>query len=507
VNRSLRRLLAVTLTGLSVLAVVGLGIIATGRAAFVTTHGVSMNPVYYAGDLVVAARAPSYQVGQIVAYHRPGHHGAILHRIIGGDAHGFLLKGDNNPSNDPTRPTASQLVGRAVLHIPHGGLVLHHLTSPTGLGLITFALLASGSTAVQTRRNRRRGTVSRHAVRRTGSIRSLSTLPPQLTTAAAAIAVVGVLGLALAMLAWTGPLDSSATTKTTADRQMTFSYTAAVGRTPAYDTTTASSPDPVFRKLADRVDVHFTYRGDPGSVSVAAELSTAGGWHSTVPLAAPSRIAGMHHQGTVRLDLKALEARAQAAAAVTGLPASPLNIAITTRIETAGGHAFQASLAMSLTPLQLALAGDAKGLTVTDSTTSTHLTRVPRTLDLLGRHLAVSTARTGSASLLLGSLLSAAILVLLARRMAPVDEAGAIRSRYAHLLVPVHPLPPPADRPVIDVTTFATLAKLAERYGLLILHWSRSEGTTFIVQDEASTYRYRTGPGAAAQAGFPDTRT
>ncbi len=48
-------------------------------------------------------------------------------------------------------------------------------------------------------------------------------------------------------------------------------------------------------------------------------------------------------------------------------------------------------------------------------------------------------------------------------------------------------------RPVIDVAEFGTLVKLAERYGLLILHWTRSDIDTFLVHDDASTYRYRVG--------------
>jgi hypothetical protein len=57
-------------------------------------------------------------------------------------------------------------------------------------------------------------------------------------------------------------------------------------------------------------------------------------------------------------------------------------------------------------------------------------------------------------------------------------------------------MPAPQGRPVIDVTTFATLAKLAERYGLLVLHWTRSGVETFVVQDENITYRYRYRVGA-----------
>ena len=45
----------------------------------------------------------------------------VLHRIAGGDAAGFIVKGDNNESADSSRPSASQLIGHAVLHFPKGG--------------------------------------------------------------------------------------------------------------------------------------------------------------------------------------------------------------------------------------------------------------------------------------------------------------------------------------------------------------------------------------------------
>src|SRR5664280_1181700 len=133
--------------------------VATGRVGYVTTNGVSMNPVYYQGDLVVVARADSYKIGQIVAYRLPAKHLVVLHRIIGGDASGYIVKGDNNQSTDPTRPAGDQLIGRAVLHIAHGGIWFDRVTSPTALGILAFLLLAGGGGAVQTRRRRRRGTM------------------------------------------------------------------------------------------------------------------------------------------------------------------------------------------------------------------------------------------------------------------------------------------------------------------------------------------------------------
>jgi hypothetical protein len=122
-----------------------------------------------------------------------------------------------------------------------------------------------------------------------------------------------------------------------------------------------------------------------------------------------------------------------------------------------------------------------------------HAVVVPRTLGINGWNITAATARIISVVLLLAALATAAVVVVFARRTAPSDEAAAIRRRYAALLVRVHPMPAPQGRPVIDVTTFATLAKLAERYGLLVLHWTRSGVETFVVQDENITYRHRVG--------------
>lgn len=48
-------------------------------------------------------------------------------------------------------------------------------------------------------------------------------------------------------------------------------------------------------------------------------------------------------------------------------------------------------------------------------------------------------------------------------------------------------------RPLVDVVDVEARARLAERYGLLVLHWERSGITTYVVQDEGATYWYRTG--------------
>ncbi|MDQ1712063.1 MAG: hypothetical protein QOE45_1513 [Frankiaceae bacterium] len=463
-----------------------------GVVTVVTTSGVSMNPTYHQGDLVIVARADSYSVGQIVAYHDHLHDLVVLHRLIGTDPTGYLFKGDNNASVDAVRPERAELIGRAVWHVPRAGTWLRRLLGPIPLTALAVALLTIGGTAHRRHRRRRRS-ISRHASGGGGSVNPLSALSPAQRLAAGTTAAVALLGLALAGITWTTPVQRMAPSTPQTSAVMAFSYTATVARTPAYDGTTVRAPQPVFRRVADTVEVGFVYQGPPGAVTVNAELATANGWQSTVPLATGVAFSTHGYADTVRLDLSALEARAQAAATATGMPTEQLTVTIVPRVTRTDGSTFAPTLRLILTPLQLILADDPKSLTVRDAATAAGTTAVPRTMTLFHRQLTVSAGRTLSVGMLLLSVLAALCLVLLAQWTAPADDSAAIRRRYAKLLLPVHPMPTVAGRPVVDVTAFATLAKLAERHGLLVLHWTRSDVDTFVVQDENTSYRYRTG--------------
>lgn len=460
-----------------------------GPLTVVTTNGISMQPRISAGDLVVVGPAASYGIGDSAAYYSPMLETVVLHRIVAVEGDRFVFQGDNNSWLDPEKPTLDDIVGKELLHIPQGGTWLKRLTSPPALAAYTFLLLAGGAAAARTTRQRRkeRRTVSpRH---RSTSPRSLTAMPPTLQPVAATAAALGLVGVALAGLSWTRPTTTTGASMSSVDSTLDFSYTAIVPASAAYDGTTVTAPQPVFRALTDTVDVSYDYAGRPGRIAVDAELSTASGWRSTVHLGAQKPLKA-EQQGRVTLDLSALEDRAQAAAAVTGIPASSLTVTVIPRIWMDGGGQFAPELPLTLDSTTLTPSSE-EALSASTSSQTAGAGTAPAQLTTLGKSVDVGTARSASlAVLVLTGLLGVALLVL-TRLQGPVTEADQIRARHKSLLLPVLPIALSPGRPVIDVPDFDALATLAERYGLLVLHWQRSGVTTYVVQDEGSTYRFR----------------
>jgi signal peptidase len=118
-----------------------------GSATWIIVRGDSMLPTYQTGDLIVFSAAPSYGVGDVVAYRVPaGQIGAgrvVMHRIVGGDEHGFLLQGDNNPAPDPWQPAAGDVVGAVWLVGPQLGRPIALLHQPAVAAALAAAVMVA----------------------------------------------------------------------------------------------------------------------------------------------------------------------------------------------------------------------------------------------------------------------------------------------------------------------------------------------------------------------------
>jgi signal peptidase I len=463
--------------------VAGTVLILIGRIAVVATNGISMIPAYHQGDLVVVQRRDTYRPGEIVAYRRPDKDLVVLHRIIGGGPTGYVFKGDNNASVDPTRPTQDLLIGRAVLHIPEGGIWLRRLTSPALLAALAVLVVMGGRrVAASTRRERRKAarTVPRRHNRPPNALR------PALHGLAVGAALLAISGLAVSALAWTRPAAHRVSSTSSDPSTMTFSYAASVAPSAAYDTTTVTSPQAVFRRLVRALDVTYEYGGRPGRLSVSALLETSSGWSTRLPL--DSRAVGPSHRGTVRLDLPALERRAAAAARVIGLPTGLVTVAVVTDLHFDAGGSFAPRLELVLDALVVKSRGALSARSPLEVVTSR---QEPAHLSVMGQSFHVTTGRTaGGAAIGLG-LLVAMLLGIVRRLVGPAEEADRIHARYRDLILPVMPFALDERRALVEVPDIASLARLADRQGLLILHWSRDGRHTFVVEDEGTTFLCR----------------
>ena len=116
-----------------------------GDATYVVVRGNSMLPTYHTGDLVIVRASSTYEVGDAIAYRVPAGETAsgtiVIHRIVGGDAaHGWVIQGDNNESQDPWNPHIEDVVGRAALHLPAVGRVTTLMHDPVMLGGLAAGL-------------------------------------------------------------------------------------------------------------------------------------------------------------------------------------------------------------------------------------------------------------------------------------------------------------------------------------------------------------------------------
>jgi signal peptidase I len=130
-----------------------------GPATYIIVDGLSMEPTYHNGDLVILHKSDTYAMGDIVAYATSDFFQTgrlVIHRIVGQDAQGFITRGDNRQNMDPWRPTAAQIRGAAWITIPSIGKNLATLAQPGNLRIFLIALLilfvAGGKTGRRVRR-------------------------------------------------------------------------------------------------------------------------------------------------------------------------------------------------------------------------------------------------------------------------------------------------------------------------------------------------------------------
>lgn len=540
------------LSGLAVTGTVGAAIlVGSGEVAVVTTSGVSMQPTYHQGDLVVV-RASDYGVGDVVAYRDPQGR-TVLHRIIGRDGDRLRLQGDNNDWVDQVRPRTSDVVGEAWFHVPRGGSALRWLRGPLPAGAMVAALgmMITRSAPEDGRRRMRTASWTRSAptigstgqVGSTAQIGSTAQVPsgpppyrgvgqrpaapprPPMPDAGRARAglrartllggagVLLVVALGAGALAFARPTETSATRRLSYEHHGALSYRADVPSGAVYEDGRLRTGDPIFLDLTDSVDVRYDYRLSPGAlrdvsgtVALAVELSSSNGWTRTVPLGEPVELRGAAASVDAPLDLVQLRGLLAEVEEATGISGGTYTVTLVPTVEVAGYAAGEQvrddfttrhELALDrnqLRPRSTDTLVEVDGEPVLRTDTAGAVTTDERrdaTFSILGRHVAVGMVRV--ASLVAGG---AAVVLLLAglvylRVAGPRTAADRIRAKYGRRIVDVDGGEGGEARTIIDVSTMEALVRLADHHDRLILHHRSDSGDTFMVDAHDTLYRHR----------------
>jgi len=496
-----------------------------GRSTYVITSGISMEPSFHTGDLAIVRPVEHYHVGEIVAYHSSLLHVVVLHRIIAIHGGHYTFKGDHNHFIDPTHPTRSDLIGALWVHIAHGGTVFRTLHSPVlgGVlcGFIALLLVGTGETK---RRRRRRGNRGNASARKGPSLVTSPDRGAPLGMSVRSLLIgtvtVAVACALIAGYAKTRPGAASVTHRIQYTQKGHIDYHATAPAGAVYPNGTVGTGDPIFLQLVHRLALKASYRfavDAPshlrGTQQVLLQLTGPTGWRREIALSPLRRFTGPAISTPATIDLRSVQSLLTEVQKDTGIASVGAGVGIVMKVHVTGtvagqsvNESFSPTAGFQLQPLELTpsagapAAATAAGASSTPSSESgftpsasgklTAVSSVPNALSVAGQVISYSMLVWIALAGLLLSGAASVLLAMLLRRNRAFDEAARIRTRYAHLLVPIM-IGEDLGWPPVDVTSFKALARLAESAGQLVLHHQADAVDTYLVNDNGTVYRYQ----------------
>jgi signal peptidase I len=475
-----------------------------GHTGYAIVDGISMEPNYQGGDLVLIHEEPRYSVGEVVAYHSHTSGIVVLHRIVRMTGDGrYVFKGDNNSFADPPAK-AQDLIGAKWLKIPKAGAAMIWVRKPWHeILLIGVALMLGLFSKVAPKRADGSPAVTPEELRR-----SPRRAPASQIQLVAAIAFSLALGLWL--IAAGTPNTRSGVDSGLFHQHGTFAVTGQATRGSVYPDGRLHSGDTIFTRLVRKLELSFDYgltshRGAlaTGTADLSLDLSSDNGWH-TVQKLASAPVTGSKAHLTAQLDVASLERTAHAVDAQTGVPSSSYTLDLVAHV-TAKGHAGATPIETAFAP-RLSYRLDANRLLLVTTPEKPHpLVQLAAGAGLVSKpnafHLGPAVVGVATARFLAGWATAFALAGLLgaaAFARARNDEPSRLAWQYRDWLIPIKQLPGTTSV-VTDVTDFSSLVRLADRHNKAILHLDDEGEHTYLVKENGLLYRYTALDGATAR--------
>ncbi len=467
-----------------------------GQASYVMVNGISMEPGYHTGDLVIVRKAQTYQVGDVVTYRDAKMGAYVIHRIIGIEQGQFIIKGDNNSWIDAYHPSHAEIVGKQWIYAPKAGRAMQWLRSPINLSLTIVLLGGVLMTSMFAKPSHGKKGKNSSSVKLGGMLEG--------TLYLLGLLFLGFLGLSI--FAFIRPLMRTA--DNIAYQQESNYFYSAAGTPGVYDTEMVRSGEPVFPKLTCFLNIGLTYnimggqlQGISGSHQmVALVMDEQSGWQRTVPIIPQTAFTGNSYFSMAALDLCQVTSLLDLVEKETGLRASTYTIEIVTNIAftaNASGQAitdtFDPTLAFKFDKVHLYLANtnaESDPMHITKKGLAGSSNLEANTLPFLGWEPTVGFIRV-FALLGLGISLSGLVIMgFFVFNTARQSEEALIRLRYGSSLMDVYERSLDATLPMIDVTSIDDLAKMAERQNTMIMHMTLNFLHYYLVQGNGAIYRY-----------------
>jgi signal peptidase I len=469
-----------------------------GQTSYVVVNGISMEPGFHRGDVVIMREASTYQIGDVVTYHNAEMGGAfVIHRIIGMEQDRYVLKGDNNSWLDAYHPAQDEIIGKLWIHSPQLGIAMQWLRLPVNMALTTALLggILMTSMLIQPKKHGK------------GKNKPSGNSAGGIEMALYTLGFIALVFLGLSIFAFSRPATRTVD-KIKYQQTGVFFYSASV--IPGiYDTEMVRSGEPVFPKLTCSINVGFVYNlvGDQlqeisGSQQLNAYVSDAqSGWQRTIPLQAETTFSGNSYSTTAALDLCQVQTLVDSVGQETGFRPSTYILTIIPHVainaKAAGQNlsdTFEPKLVFNFDKVHFYLAGGSKPetdplRTSKDGLMNTTATQA-NTVSALGFEFNVIDLRILGLVGLGFALFGLLILGWYIFNTAQSSQEALIRIKYGALIMEVYDRGFESVSPVIDVATIDDLAKLAERQNTMILHMMRDYLQFYLVQSEGTTYRY-----------------
>jgi signal peptidase I len=515
-----------------------------GQVAYVIINGNSMEPNFHLGDLIIVRPQPYYNIGDQIVYRNTDTGVNVFHRIIDLELDRYSLKGDNNAWIDAYQPKQEEVIGKLWAHLPRFGKVLQFIRRPINMALIAGVLAGLLVTNIGSRQPKGRRRMKNKSLKELLSkvkkqgfrdwVSGISenkfikvlrekfskitglTNPNSYNDGLGGITegIIFVLGLLafgaliLGIFAFTRPASRLVPDNITYQHIGFFSYSA-TGPNSVYESGSLQSGQPIFPKATCVIDISFQYTlvGNQVEETVGSHQITAiltepqSGWHRSVPLHPIEPFAGSTFDIQANLDLCQVINMLEAMEADTGFRPSSYNLSIVPAVTVSGSlsgrelnDTFEPHLSFKYNRTHFYLVtGDSDSNPLNPSETRLlQGERVePNLLPILGLEPKVPTLRIISLLILGLSLGGIAVFSMQIQNLARNNQPAFVRMKYDALIVDVKGESIQDSPRSMDVNSIDDLAKLAERYNVMILHDKSGPTHSYYVQGDGIIYRYQ----------------